>query len=153
MLTLIDWIRKNISSEDSSGSTAGLLHRDFRMDNLVFHPIEGRQWPVAGWKFYIAFSLFRGASILAGVAVDISWVMHQVESALKMQGKKPMVLYKLRGLIYKGKMFCHNPPSGYHIPIFEKGYEKDPAIVAKEAIQEATRNGSDVVLSGSHAGQ
>ncbi|GER37117.1 signal recognition particle receptor alpha subunit family protein [Striga asiatica] len=32
------------------------------------------------------------------------------------------------------------------IPIFEKGYGKDPAIVAKEAIQEATRNGSDVVL-------
>ncbi|KAK2646812.1 hypothetical protein Ddye_022007 [Dipteronia dyeriana] len=32
------------------------------------------------------------------------------------------------------------------IPIFEKGYEKDPAIVAKEAIQEATRNGSEVVL-------
>ncbi|XP_073031244.1 uncharacterized protein [Primulina eburnea] len=32
------------------------------------------------------------------------------------------------------------------IPIFEKGYEKDPAIVAKEAIQEAIRNGSDVVL-------
>ncbi|KAF5761316.1 putative protein kinase-like domain superfamily [Helianthus annuus] len=40
MLTLIDWIRKNISSEDSSGSTAGLLHGDFRMDNLGFHPIE-----------------------------------------------------------------------------------------------------------------
>ncbi|RZC72161.1 hypothetical protein C5167_035351 [Papaver somniferum] len=32
------------------------------------------------------------------------------------------------------------------IPIFEKGYEKDPAVVAKEAIQEASRNGSDVVL-------
>uniref|UniRef100_A0A7N0TGY6 SRP54-type proteins GTP-binding domain-containing protein n=1 Tax=Kalanchoe fedtschenkoi TaxID=63787 RepID=A0A7N0TGY6_KALFE len=32
------------------------------------------------------------------------------------------------------------------IPIFEKGYEKDPAVVAKEAIQEATRIGSDVVL-------
>ncbi|KAL3323100.1 hypothetical protein AABB24_040284, partial [Solanum stoloniferum] len=32
------------------------------------------------------------------------------------------------------------------VPIFEKGYEKDPAIVAKEAIQEANRNGSDVVL-------
>ncbi|CAK7338189.1 unnamed protein product [Dovyalis caffra] len=32
------------------------------------------------------------------------------------------------------------------IPIFEKGYEKDPAVVAKEAIQEATRNGSEVVL-------
>ncbi|KAI3872331.1 hypothetical protein MKX03_019598 [Papaver bracteatum] len=32
------------------------------------------------------------------------------------------------------------------IPIFEKGYEKDPAIVAKQAIQEARLNGSDVVL-------
>ncbi|MED6122601.1 hypothetical protein PIB30_041225 [Stylosanthes scabra] len=32
------------------------------------------------------------------------------------------------------------------IPIFEKGYEKDPAVVAKEAIQEASRNGSEVVL-------
>ncbi|KAG6488782.1 hypothetical protein ZIOFF_050033 [Zingiber officinale] len=32
------------------------------------------------------------------------------------------------------------------IPIFEKGYEKDPALVAKEAIQEAKRNSSDVVL-------
>ncbi|CAD5195316.1 unnamed protein product [Musa acuminata subsp. malaccensis] len=32
------------------------------------------------------------------------------------------------------------------IPIFEKGYEKDPAIVAKEAIQEAKSNNSDVVL-------
>lgn len=32
------------------------------------------------------------------------------------------------------------------VPIFEKGYEKDPAVVAKEAIQEASRNGSDVVL-------
>lgn len=32
------------------------------------------------------------------------------------------------------------------IPIFEKGYEKDPAVVAKEAIQEAHRNGADVVL-------
>ncbi|RZC60827.1 hypothetical protein C5167_022567 [Papaver somniferum] len=32
------------------------------------------------------------------------------------------------------------------IPIFEKGYEKDPAIVAKQAIQEARRNSSDVVL-------
>jgi len=34
----------------------------------------------------------------------------------------------------------------FQIPIFEKGYEKDPAVVAKEAIQEASRNGSDVVL-------
>jgi signal recognition particle receptor subunit alpha len=32
------------------------------------------------------------------------------------------------------------------IPIFEKGYERDPAVVAKQAIQEATRTKADVVL-------
>ena len=32
------------------------------------------------------------------------------------------------------------------IPIFEKGYEKDPAVVAREAIQEASLNKSNVVL-------
>lgn len=30
------------------------------------HP-QGKPWPVSEWKFYIAFSLFRGASIFAGV--------------------------------------------------------------------------------------
>lgn len=40
MLKLIDWLRQNIPSEDYSGSTAGLVHGDFRIDNLVFHPIE-----------------------------------------------------------------------------------------------------------------
>ncbi|KAK2394920.1 Putative acyl-CoA dehydrogenase ibr3 [Trifolium repens] len=131
MFALIDWLRQHIPSEDSSGATAGLVHGDFRIDNLVFHPTEdrvigildwelstlgnqmcdvayicmsyikdigekqvkegmeraglpagipslpefladycslaGRKWPVAEWKFYVAFSFFRGASIYAGV--------------------------------------------------------------------------------------
>ncbi|KAK4338887.1 hypothetical protein RND71_040349 [Anisodus tanguticus] len=33
----------------------------------------GRPWPVDQWKFYIAFSLFRGASIYAGV--HCRWIM------------------------------------------------------------------------------
>lgn len=32
------------------------------------------------------------------------------------------------------------------VPIFERGYEKDPAVVAKEAIREAVRTNQDVVL-------
>ncbi|CAI7839314.1 unnamed protein product [Closterium sp. NIES-53] len=32
------------------------------------------------------------------------------------------------------------------IPLFERGYEKDPAVVAKEAIREATRTKMDAVL-------
>ncbi|OIT22631.1 PREDICTED: probable acyl-CoA dehydrogenase IBR3 [Nicotiana attenuata] len=139
MLELADWLRQRIPLEDSSGATAGLVHGDFRIDNVVFHPIEdrvigildwelstlgnqmcdvaysclghivniasedieenngfeltsfpegvpslanyladycsaaGRPWPVDQWKFYIAFSLFRGASIYAGV--HSRWIM------------------------------------------------------------------------------
>ncbi|XP_021291318.1 probable acyl-CoA dehydrogenase IBR3 [Herrania umbratica] len=133
MFELVDWLRKNIPPEDSSGATGGLVHGDFRIDNVVFHPTEdrvigvldwelstlgnqmcdvayscmhyivqigpeleqlgagleligipegipsqaeflaeycfeaGKAWPVSEWKFYIAFSLFRGASIYTGV--------------------------------------------------------------------------------------
>lgn len=40
MLELADWLRQHIPSEDSSGATAGLVHGDFRIDNIVFHPTE-----------------------------------------------------------------------------------------------------------------
>ncbi|GER27674.1 acyl-CoA dehydrogenase-related [Striga asiatica] len=133
MLELSQWLSQHIPLEDSSGAAAGLVHGDFRIDNLVFHPIEdrvigildwelstlgnqmcdiayscmhyivdisldkveknggleftglpdgvpslpeyladycaaaGKPWPAANWKFYVAFSLFRAASIYAGV--------------------------------------------------------------------------------------
>ncbi|KAL6526504.1 hypothetical protein OROGR_015594 [Orobanche gracilis] len=139
MLELSDWLRRNIPLEDSSGAVAGLVHGDFRIDNLVFHPTEdrvigildwelstlgnqmcdvaysclhyfvdisldkvekygglelagipegipsladyladycaaaGKPWPAANWKFYVAFSLFRGASIYAGV--HCRWIL------------------------------------------------------------------------------
>lgn len=40
MLELIDWLRQHIPAEDTSSTTAGLVHGDFRIDNVVFHPIE-----------------------------------------------------------------------------------------------------------------
>ncbi|XP_049403345.1 probable acyl-CoA dehydrogenase IBR3 [Solanum stenotomum] len=139
MLELVDWLRQHIPLEDSSGETAGLVHGDFRIDNVVFHPTEdrvigildwelstlgnqmsdvaysclsyfvnisledldgsdgferssfpegipslpeylsdycsaaGRPWPVDQWKFYISFSLFRAASIFAGI--HSRWIM------------------------------------------------------------------------------
>lgn len=42
MLELADWLHQNIPTEDASGAAAGLVHGDFRIDNLVFHPIEVR---------------------------------------------------------------------------------------------------------------
>ncbi|KAF6173822.1 hypothetical protein GIB67_003823 [Kingdonia uniflora] len=133
MLELVNWLRQHIPLEDTAEGAGGLVHGDFRIDNLVFHPIEdrvigildwelstlgnqmsdvayncmpyivdlqhenvgayggleysgipegipsqaeylaeycsaaGKPWPAANWKFYVAFSLFRGASIFAGV--------------------------------------------------------------------------------------
>ncbi|KAL1211893.1 putative acyl-CoA dehydrogenase IBR3 [Cardamine amara subsp. amara] len=133
MFELVDWLRKSIPAEDSTGATSGLVHGDFRIDNLVFHPYEdrvigiidwelstlgnqmcdvayscmhyivnvqldkehvseglettglpdgilsmpeflleycsasGKPWPAANWKFYVAFSMFRAASIYTGV--------------------------------------------------------------------------------------
>lgn len=41
MLDLTDWLRKHVPLEDSMESSGtGLVHGDFRMDNLVFHPFE-----------------------------------------------------------------------------------------------------------------
>ncbi|KAG6396334.1 hypothetical protein SASPL_142482 [Salvia splendens] len=139
MLELSDWLSQHIPPDDSSGAAAGLVHGDFRIDNLVFHPTEdrvigildwelstlgnqmcdvaysclhyvldisldkvennggleftgipegvptlaeylaeycavtGKPWPASQWKFYFAFSMFRGASIYAGV--HARWIM------------------------------------------------------------------------------
>lgn len=40
MLELADWLRQHIPPEDSLGTAAGLVHGDFRIDNIVFHPTE-----------------------------------------------------------------------------------------------------------------
>ncbi|XP_052207246.1 probable acyl-CoA dehydrogenase IBR3 isoform X2 [Diospyros lotus] len=139
MIELVDWLRNHIPLEDSSTATSGIVHGDYRIDNLVFHPTEdrvigildwelstlgnqmcdvaysclhyivdarldkvgqdegfeatgipegipslaeyladycsaaGKPWPAADWKFYVAFSLFRGASIYTGV--HSRWIM------------------------------------------------------------------------------
>jgi acyl-CoA dehydrogenase len=134
MLDLAGWLKEHVPAEDSvAGPGTGLVHGDYRVDNLVFHPTEdrvigvldwelstlgnqmcdvaysclayiidatagksttyggfeqtgipngiprleeylaaycalsARPWPAVNWKFYVAFSLFRGASIYAGV--------------------------------------------------------------------------------------
>ncbi|KAG9459443.1 hypothetical protein H6P81_003951 [Aristolochia fimbriata] len=150
MLELIDWLRQHIPLQDSSKSVGtGLVHGDFRIDNLVFHPTEdrvigildwelstlgnqmcdvaytclpyimemkygdevsyegfemtgipegipsqaeflteyciatGKPWPAAEWKFYIAFSMFRGASIMAGIYRR--WIMGNASGGQRAQ--------------------------------------------------------------------
>uniref|UniRef100_A0A0C9RJM2 TSA: Wollemia nobilis Ref_Wollemi_Transcript_14447_2911 transcribed RNA sequence n=1 Tax=Wollemia nobilis TaxID=56998 RepID=A0A0C9RJM2_9CONI len=51
MLKLIDWLRQHIPVEDSrKGSKTGIVHGDFRIDNLIFHPSEDRVIGVLDWE-------------------------------------------------------------------------------------------------------
>ncbi|KAH7423817.1 hypothetical protein KP509_12G075500 [Ceratopteris richardii] len=51
MLRLISWLKNHIPEEDSKpGLRAGLVHGDFRIDNLVFHPTENRVIAVLDWE-------------------------------------------------------------------------------------------------------
>ncbi|XP_015899901.1 probable acyl-CoA dehydrogenase IBR3 [Ziziphus jujuba] len=182
MFKLIDWLRQHIPLEDSSGATAGLVHGDFRLDNLVFHPIEdrvigildwelstlgnqmcdvasssllyvvdiaddaqvgqglkltgtegipsqaeyladycsysGKPWPIAEWKFYIAFCLFRGASIFAGIYSR--WIMGIASAGdrAKHAGEKANALIDAAlAYIKQESVLPDHPPSGASIKV------------------------------------
>ncbi|KAK3017984.1 hypothetical protein RJ639_002741 [Escallonia herrerae] len=178
MLELIEWLRQHVPIEDSSGARAGLVHGDFRIDNVVFHPIEdrvigildwelstlgnqmcdvaysclhytvdfaldkvhehdgievtgipegipslaqyladycsaaGKPWPYTEWKFYVAFSLFRGASIYAGI--HSRWIMGNASGGERAQhaGKKANVLVEAAwSIIHRESVLPQHPPS------------------------------------------
>ncbi|PSR92567.1 Acyl-CoA dehydrogenase [Actinidia chinensis var. chinensis] len=179
MLQLADWLRQHIPREDSLGATSGLVHGDFRIDNVVFHPTEDRvigildwelstlgnqmcdiayscmiyivdagldkphqdeglevagvpdgipslaeylaeycsaakkPWPLAQWKFYVAFSLFRGASIYAGI--HSRWIMGNASGGERAQyaGRKANAVIETAWSFIKRKsVLPQHPPSG-----------------------------------------
>ncbi|XP_034685796.1 probable acyl-CoA dehydrogenase IBR3 [Vitis riparia] len=177
MFELIDWLRQHIPLEDSRAVTTGLVHGDFRIDNLVFHPIEdrvvgvldwelstlgnqmcdvaniclpyikdlrpdrldegfevtgipegipsqseylaeycsaaGKPWPGTAWKFYIAFNMFRGASILAGVYSR--WIMGNASGGerAKHTGRVANSLIDSAWVVIEQKsLLPEHPPSG-----------------------------------------
>ncbi|EXB50800.1 Acyl-CoA dehydrogenase family member 10 [Morus notabilis] len=179
MFQLIDWLRQNIPPEDSSVAATGLVHGDFRIDNLVFHPVEDRVigildwelstlgnqmcdvaysslhyvvdlavdedqiskgieltgipqgipslaeylaeycssaqklWPAAVWKFYVAFSMFRGASIFAGIYSR--WIMGNAsagERARHSGDKANALIESAWEFINREYVLPDNPPSG-----------------------------------------
>ncbi|KAJ8540382.1 hypothetical protein K7X08_030301 [Anisodus acutangulus] len=212
MLELVDWLRQHIPLEDSLGETSGLVHGDFRIDNVVFHPTEdrvigildwelstlgnqmsdvaysclhyyenisledveenngferssfpegipslpeyladycsaaGRPWPVDQWKFYVAFSLFRGASIYAGV--HSRWIMGNASGGerARFAGEKADSLIKTALLFIQRKSVLPlHPPSETtkddHISLFgsESQNQVTPMsgkFVASEKVQD-----------------
>ncbi|KAL0905251.1 hypothetical protein M5K25_027442 [Dendrobium thyrsiflorum] len=183
MLELASWLKKHVPFEDSSRTAAtGLVHGDFRIDNLVFHPVEdrvigildwelstlgnqmcdvaysslpyvvdinssevgihggfeltgrpegipslpdyiaeycfasGKPWPVSEWKFYLAFSLFRGASINAGVYHR--WTLGNASGGERAQlsGKQANVLIDTAWMVINTQSLLPNkPPFGHEI--------------------------------------
>ncbi|WCJ23452.1 acyl-CoA dehydrogenase-related [Euphorbia peplus] len=50
MLELSDWLRQHIPPEDASGASAGIVHGDYRIDNIVFHSTEDRVIGILDWE-------------------------------------------------------------------------------------------------------
>lgn len=48
MERLIKWLPVNIPPEDSS--TLGIVHGDYKLDNMIFHPTEPRVLAVVDWE-------------------------------------------------------------------------------------------------------
>ncbi|KAI8004858.1 putative acyl-CoA dehydrogenase IBR3 [Camellia lanceoleosa] len=200
MLELVDWLRQHVPLEDSLGATSGLVHGDFRIDNLVFHPFEdrvigildwelstlgnqmcdvaytcmahivdarldkvrhegfevtgipegipslaeylavycsasGKPWPLAQWKFYVAFSMFRGASIYAGV--HSRWIMGNASGGELAQnaGRKANVLIETAwSFIGRKSVLPQHPPSDATVQVHleQLGNESENQDLLKE---------------------
>ncbi|POR55620.1 aminoglycoside phosphotransferase (APT) family kinase protein [Paraburkholderia eburnea] len=51
MNRLIDWLPQHIPDENAEGSArVSIVHGDFRLDNLIFHPTEPRVLAVLDWE-------------------------------------------------------------------------------------------------------
>ncbi|KAL6056926.1 Phosphotransferase family protein [Balamuthia mandrillaris] len=48
MESLIEWLRAHIPSDDSK--TVSIVHGDFRLENLIFHPTEAKVIAVLDWE-------------------------------------------------------------------------------------------------------
>lgn len=189
MLELIDWLKNHIPLEDSLGALSTcLVHGDYRIDNLVFHPIEdkvigildwelstlgnqmcdvaysclqyivnvegetydgfessgtpegipslpeyiaeycsaaGKPWPAADWTFYLAFSLFRGASILAGVYRR--WILGNASGGERAQNaeiRANILIDHAWDLINRKSLLPDKPPLGYTTAVVSQEYLK-----------------------------
>ena len=50
MDSLIEWLPANIPPGDDSVASSAIVHGDFRLDNMIFHPTEPRVLAVLDWE-------------------------------------------------------------------------------------------------------
>ncbi|KAI8026183.1 putative acyl-CoA dehydrogenase IBR3 [Camellia lanceoleosa] len=78
----------------------------------VYCSASGKPWPLAQWKFYVAFSMFHGASIYAGV--HSRWIMGNASGGELAQnaGRKANVLIETAwSFIGRKSVPPQHPPS------------------------------------------
>nr|CAB3458959.1 unnamed protein product [Digitaria exilis] len=89
MLDLARWLKEHVPEEDSTAASGtGLVHGDYRADNLVFHPTEDRVIGVIDWELStlgnqmcdVAYSCLvqsgeraKFAGQVANTMVDCAW--------------------------------------------------------------------------------
>jgi acyl-CoA dehydrogenase len=103
MRRLIDWLPEHIPS----GEESRLVHGDFRLDNLVFHPTQPKVLGVLDWElstighpladfayhcmsWYIPASLWRGISGLCLDRLGIPQERAYVQTYADATGRDPM---------------------------------------------------------------
>ncbi|WP_233862832.1 phosphotransferase [Paraburkholderia adhaesiva] len=97
MHRLIEWLPQHIPNEDDkSGSRVSVVHGDYRLDNLIFHPSEPRVLAVLDWElstlgdpladfsyhcmaWHVDPAQFRGIGGLDWFALGIPDEQHYVE--------------------------------------------------------------------------
>ena len=47
---LIDWLPKHVPAQENAGDETRIVHGDFRIDNVIFHPTEARILAVLDWE-------------------------------------------------------------------------------------------------------
>jgi aminoglycoside phosphotransferase (APT) family kinase protein len=75
MLDLARWLKEHVPEEDSSaGPGTGLVHGDYRADNLVFHPTE-----VCILALQIAFICLRLYNLTLLCKITIYMFLYRIE--------------------------------------------------------------------------
>jgi aminoglycoside phosphotransferase (APT) family kinase protein len=121
MESLIDWLPKNIPIGDETS----LVHGDFRLDNMIFHPTESKVLAVLDWElstlghpladfsyhcmsWHISPIEFRGIAGLDYTALGLPTEAEYVAQYVERTGRKPIAhwhfylaynLFRLAGIL------------------------------------------------------
>jgi aminoglycoside phosphotransferase (APT) family kinase protein len=105
MERLIQWLPGNVPTHDLAGEQTSIVHGDFRLDNLIFHPTEPKVLAVLDWElstlghpladfsyhcmaWHISPGAFRGIAGLDHTALGLPTEAQYVQAYAKRTGRQ-----------------------------------------------------------------